>query len=141
MKSTTTHSITARPGLPAATSMSRRPAIGAQRGREQVLLARVAGEIVALPVGAEQRRMSFDEPIVARYAGAVEAGAGHGFIKPTVRGSESWLVYGQFGGNYAIDAAKKYRAGMTVRWFRDPIGVPVQQWIAVSAEFSYSFGR
>jgi len=71
----------------------------------------------------------------------VGAGAGHGFIKPTVRGSESWLVYGQFGGSYAIDAAKNYRAGMTVRWFRDPIGVPVQQWIAVSAEFSYSFGR
>src|SRR3954452_11569001 len=76
-----------------------------------------------------------------RIEASAGAGAGHSYLKPTIPGYEVWLVYGQLGANYAIDRNGRYRAGVTVRWYRDPIGVPVQQWLTVGAEFSYSFGR
>lgn len=76
-----------------------------------------------------------------RVEASVGAGAGHGFIKPTIPGSEVWLVYGQAAANYAIDADRKYRAGFVLRWFRDPVGAPVQQWISVGGQFIWGFGR
>jgi len=76
-----------------------------------------------------------------RIEASAGAGAGHSFIKPTISGYEVWLVYGQLGANYAIDREGRYRAGLTVRWYRDPVGSPVQQWLTVGAEFNYSLGR
>jgi hypothetical protein len=67
-------------------------------------------------------------------------GGAHSLFKPKVE-EQVWLVYGQVGANYAIDADRRYRVGMSVRWYRDPIGRPVQQWIAVGGEISYSWGR
>lgn len=75
-----------------------------------------------------------------RIEAMVGAGGAYSFFKPTVT-EETWLVYGQFGGNYAIDVDKRYRAGLTVRWYRDPIGTPVQQWVSVGGTFSYNWGR
>ena len=68
-------------------------------------------------------------------------GGGYSFYKPSIRDNEMWLVYGQIGGNYAIDRDQRYRAGLTVRWLRDPIGTPHQQWVAVMVEGIYSWGR
>jgi hypothetical protein len=68
-------------------------------------------------------------------------GGAHSFFKPNLAGRQSWLVYGQLGGNYAIDEEGRYRAGMMVRWYRDPIGRPVQQWIGVGAEISYHWHK
>lgn len=67
-------------------------------------------------------------------------GAAHTFFKPKI-GEQLWMVYGQLGANYALDVDRKYRAGMNVRWYRDPIGRPVQQWVSVGGELSYSWGR
>ena len=67
-------------------------------------------------------------------------GGAHSFFKPQI-GNQVWLVYGQLGANYALDIDKRYRAGFNVRWYRDPIGRPVQQWVAVGGELSYSWGR
>ncbi|MBC8165489.1 MAG: hypothetical protein H7Y20_06420 [Bryobacteraceae bacterium] len=76
-----------------------------------------------------------------RLEASIGAGGAHSFIKPTIPGSEIWLVYGQVGASYAIDRDKHYRGGLMLRWYRDPIGTPVQQFISVGAEFTYSFGR
>ncbi len=73
-----------------------------------------------------------------RVEASLGAGAGYVFVKPPLGGYEQWLVYGQAGANYALDAAKRYRAGLIVRWYRDPIGRPVQQWVTVGAEFTFS---
>lgn len=75
-----------------------------------------------------------------RVEAMVGAGGAYSFFKPNVT-QETWLVYGQFGANYAIDVDKRYRAGLTVRWYRDPIGTPVQQWVSVGAAVSYNWGR
>ena len=71
----------------------------------------------------------------------VAFGGAHTLFKPNLAGRQSWLVYGQLGGNIALDSNGRYRAGMMVRWYRDPIGRPVQQWIAVGGEISYSWRR
>lgn len=68
-------------------------------------------------------------------------GGGYIFYKPTIDDNEMWLVYGQTGVNYALDRDKRYRAGFTIRWLRDPIGRPWQQWVAFTGEASYSWGR
>jgi hypothetical protein len=67
-------------------------------------------------------------------------GAGHSFFKPNPS-QQVWLIYGQLGANYALDADRRYRAGMNVRWYRDPVGRPVHQWVAIGGELSYSWGR
>lgn len=76
-----------------------------------------------------------------RIEASLGAGGAHSYIKPTEQGKEVWLVYGLVGANYAIDSEKRYRAGLNIRWYRDPIGTPVQQYISVGAEFTYSFGQ
>lgn len=76
-----------------------------------------------------------------RVEASIGAGASYSFYKPPLRDNETWLVYGQLGANYAIDADKRYRGGVVVRWYRDPVGAPVQQWVTVGFEFLYSFGR
>ena len=68
-------------------------------------------------------------------------GGAHSLLKPSIDGYQSWLVYGQIGANYAIDVDRKYRAGFTLRWLRDPIGRPVQQWIGFAGEISYNWGK
>jgi hypothetical protein len=98
--------------------------------------------------GDDKRRTSIYLPrtgyslIVPLWRDRIEAiagaGAGYSFFKPAAT-RESWLVYFQGGANYAIDFEKKYRAGMMVRWYRDPVGSPQQQWVSVGAQFSYSF--
>lgn len=77
-----------------------------------------------------------------RIEASLGAGGAHTFVKPaSLADSEIWLVYGQIGANYAIDTDKRYRTGVMIRWYRDPIGAPVQQWVSVGFEFSYNFGR
>jgi hypothetical protein len=73
-----------------------------------------------------------------RVEASLGAGAGYAFVKPPLGGYEHWLVYGQAGANYALDADKRYRAGMVVRWYRDPIGKPLMQWVTVGAEFTFA---
>jgi hypothetical protein len=68
-------------------------------------------------------------------------GAAYAFYKPSIPENEMWLVYGQIGANYAIDRDLRYRAGLNIRWLRDPIGRPQQQWVAFTGEVSYSWGR
>lgn len=72
-----------------------------------------------------------------RVEASLGAGAGYVFVKPPLGGYEHWLVYGQAGANYALDPLKKFRAGMMVRWYRDPIGRPSQNWVTVGAEFTF----
>lgn len=80
-------------------------------------------------------------PLLQERAEAVVGfGAAYSFFKPQIA-RESWLVYGQLGANYALDPDRRYRAGMTVRWYRDPIGSPVQQWVSVAATISYNWTR
>jgi hypothetical protein len=76
-----------------------------------------------------------------RIEASIGAGGAYTFYKPTIVGREMWMVYGQIGANYALDIEKRYRAGLMVRWYRDPIGSPVQQWVSVGAEFTFSAGR
>lgn len=75
-----------------------------------------------------------------RIEAALGAGAAHSFIKSPIPGYESWLVYGQLGAAYAVDVNRKYRAGFFLRWYRDPIGRPEQQFISVGGQFTYAFG-
>jgi hypothetical protein len=75
-----------------------------------------------------------------RIEAQVGAGGAYIFIKPNI-GYEQWMVYLQGKANYALDRDKRFRAGLTTRWYRDPIGSPVQQWLSFSGEVSYSFGR
>jgi hypothetical protein len=49
-----------------------------------------------------------------------------------------WHLNG--GARIAIDRAKHFRVGPTVRLYRD-LGRPTQQWVSVTADFSYRFGR
>jgi hypothetical protein len=64
-------------------------------------------------------------------------GSGYVFLQPTIGGYEQWLIYAQGGANYALDPEKRYRAGVMVRWYRDPVGRPVHQWVTVGAEFTF----
>jgi hypothetical protein len=73
-----------------------------------------------------------------RIEAIVGAGGAHSLFKPKIA-TQSWLVYGQFGANYALDSDRRYRAGMMVRWYRDPIGSPVQQWVSLAATISYNW--
>lgn len=75
-----------------------------------------------------------------RVEAIVGAGGAYSLFKPKIA-QQSWLVYGQFGGNYVLDADRRYRAGMMIRWYRDPIGSPVQQWVSVAATISYNWSR
>jgi hypothetical protein len=95
--------------------------------RTNVYVPRV-GYSVVVPV--------WDERVEA----IIGAGGAYSFFKPKIA-QQSWLVYGQFGGNYALDPDRRYRAGMMVRWYRDPIGSPVQQWVSVAATISYNWAR
>jgi hypothetical protein len=80
-------------------------------------------------------------PVWQRRIEAIAGGGGaYAFYKPRI-GNEGWLVYGQLGANYALDPDQRYRAGMTIRWYRDPVGSPVQQWLSVAATVSYSWAR
>jgi hypothetical protein len=49
-----------------------------------------------------------------------------------------WHLNG--GAGIALDRAKHFRLGPTVRYYRDP-GRPTQQWLSLSADFSYRSGR
>jgi hypothetical protein len=83
--------------------------------------------------------------VVPLWDDRIEASLGFGgayaYYKPTIAENETWLVYGQTGVNYAIDPDKRYRAGVSIRWLRDPIGRPQQQWVSFGGEVSYSWGR
>jgi hypothetical protein len=95
--------------------------------RRNIYIPRV-GYSVVVPLWRDRVEASFG------------GGGAYSFFKPN-NGNESWLIYLQGRGNYAIDRDKRFRAGMVVRWYRDPIGTPVQQWTAVAGELTYSFGR
>jgi hypothetical protein len=101
---------------------------GGQDVRRNVYVPRV-GYRVIVPV--------WDDRIEA----SLGFGAGYAFYKTSLPENEMWLVYGQIGGNYALDRDKRYRAGVNVRWLRDPIGRPFQQWVAFTGEISYSWSR
>jgi hypothetical protein len=73
-----------------------------------------------------------------RIEAVIGAGGAHSLFKPKIA-AQSWLVYGQFGANYALDSDSRYRAGMMVRWYRDPVGRPVQQWVSVAATITYNW--
>ena len=102
---------------------------GESFGRQRNLYIPRLGYSVLIPIWAERIELT---------AGA---GAGHAFYKPTIQDYEAWLVYGQFGADYALVPDGRYRAGMMVRWYREPIGAPSQQWVSVGATVSYHFGR
>jgi hypothetical protein len=68
-------------------------------------------------------------------------GGAYALYKPAPAGYQTWLVYGQLGADYALDFEKRYRVGTFVRWYRDPIGSPVQQWVATGAQITYSYGK
>jgi hypothetical protein len=95
--------------------------------RRNIYIPRV-GYSVVVPVWRDRIEASFG------------GGGAYSFFKPN-NGNESWLIYLQGRGNYAIDRDKRFRAGMVVRWYRDPIGTPVQQWTSVAVEATYAFGR
>lgn len=67
-------------------------------------------------------------------------GGAYSFFKPEIS-RQSWLVYGHFGGTYAIDHQRKYRGGMMIRWLRDPVGSPAQQWVSIAGTISYNWGK
>lgn len=67
-------------------------------------------------------------------------GGAYAFYKPRVT-DELWMIYAQAGANYALDVDRRYRAGLMLRWYRDLVGVPSQQWVSVGAQITYSFGR
>ncbi len=75
-----------------------------------------------------------------RIEASLAGGGAYSFFKPKIS-QEVWLVYGELAANYALDADRRYRAGFHVRWYRDPIGRPAQQWVSAGAEISYHFGR
>jgi hypothetical protein len=83
--------------------------------------------------------------IVPLWRERIEASAGFGaayaFYVPNAASNEMLLLYLQTGANYALDRDGRYRAGINVRWLRDPTGRPQQQWLSVGPEFSYSWGR
>ncbi|MDZ4800981.1 MAG: hypothetical protein SGI92_22715 [Bryobacteraceae bacterium] len=72
-----------------------------------------------------------------RLNASLGAGAGYVFVKPPLGGYEHWLVYGQVGANYALDREKKFRPGLMIRWYRDPIGRPLMNWVTVGAEMTF----
>lgn len=49
-----------------------------------------------------------------------------------------WQLNG--GGRVAIDRAKHFRVGATVRFYRD-LGRPTQEWVSATGDVSYRFGR
>jgi hypothetical protein len=49
-----------------------------------------------------------------------------------------WHLNG--GARIALDRAKHVRMGPTVRYYRD-LGRPTQQWLSITADFSYRFGQ
>jgi hypothetical protein len=76
-----------------------------------------------------------------RIEASLGAGGAYVFYSPNPGGFNSWLVYGLLETNYALDEDQRYRAGILVKWYRDPIGAPMQQWVNVGGAFSISFGR
>ncbi|HYO81231.1 MAG TPA: hypothetical protein VES20_07515 [Bryobacteraceae bacterium] len=104
-------------------------AFASDAGRRRNVYLPRAGYSVVVPVWAD------------RVEATIGAGAGYAFYKPTIPGNETWLVYLQAGADYALVPDGKYRAGLMLRWYRDPIGAPAQQWLSVGASVSYHFGR
>lgn len=52
----------------------------------------------------------------------------------------NFLFHLNGGARIALDRAQHFRLGPTVRYYRD-VGRPTQQWLSLSADFSYRFGR
>lgn len=73
-----------------------------------------------------------------RVEAAVGFGGAYSLFKPKIS-RQSWLIYGEGGVNYAFDSTNRYRTGIMVRWHRDPIGEPVQQWVSVGGQISYAW--
>lgn len=97
--------------------------------RDRMLYIPRAGYRVILPLWRD------------RIEASLGFGGGYAFYKPTIATNEMWLVYGLLSGNYALDRDGRYRAGVNLRWLRDPIGRPHQQWVSFGGEISYSWGR
>jgi hypothetical protein len=55
-------------------------------------------------------------------------------------GGEGFLWQLNGGGRIAIDRAKHFRVGATMRFYRD-LGRPTQEWFSVTGDVSYRFGR
>jgi len=50
------------------------------------------------------------------------------------------LFAGGGGARFALDQAQRFRIGPTVRFYRD-LDRPTQEWLSLSADFSFRFGR